>query len=41
MKRPGQPEDVAPAIVFFAMHPVSSYISAEILTILGGETTAP
>lgn len=40
MKRPGQPEEVAPAYVFFASETDSSYISGEILTILGGETTA-
>jgi len=38
MKRPGQPEEVAPAFVFFASEADSSYISGEILTILGGET---
>ncbi|MGI8468162.1 MAG: SDR family oxidoreductase, partial [Pyrinomonadaceae bacterium] len=40
MKRPGQPEEVAPAYVFFASEADSSYITGEILTILGGETTA-
>lgn len=40
MKRPGQPEEVAPAYVFFASNADSSYISGEILTILGGETRA-
>ena len=40
MKRPGQPEEVAPAFVFFASEADSSYISGEILTILGGETRA-
>jgi NAD(P)-dependent dehydrogenase (short-subunit alcohol dehydrogenase family) len=40
MKRPGQPEEVAPAFVFFASHADSSYITGEILTVLGGETTA-
>jgi len=40
MKRPGQPEEVAPAYVFFASQVDSSYISGEVLTLLGGETTA-
>ena len=40
MKRPGQPEEVAPAFVFFASNADSSYISGEIMTILGGETRA-
>ena len=40
MQRPGQPEEVAPAFVFFASEVDSSYISGEVLTILGGETRA-
>lgn len=40
MERPGQPEEVAPAYVFFASNADSSYITGEILTLLGGETTA-
>jgi NAD(P)-dependent dehydrogenase (short-subunit alcohol dehydrogenase family) len=40
MKRPGQPEEVAPAFVFFASEADSSYISGEIMTVLGGETRA-
>lgn len=40
MKRPGQPEEVAPAFVFFASEADSSYITGEVLTLLGGETTA-
>jgi NAD(P)-dependent dehydrogenase (short-subunit alcohol dehydrogenase family) len=40
MKRPAQPEGVAPAFVFFASEADSSYITGEVLTLLGGETTA-
>ena len=40
MKRPAQPEEVAPAFVFFAANSCSSYITGEVLTLLGGETTA-
>jgi len=40
MKRPGQPDEVAPAFVFFASNGDSSYITGEVLTLLGGETTA-
>ena len=40
LKRPGQPEEVAPAFVFFASHTDSSYINGEILTLLGGEVRA-
>jgi NAD(P)-dependent dehydrogenase (short-subunit alcohol dehydrogenase family) len=40
MKRPAQPEEVAPAFVFFASNRDSSYITGEVLTLLGGETTA-
>jgi NAD(P)-dependent dehydrogenase (short-subunit alcohol dehydrogenase family) len=40
MQRPGQPEEVAPAYVFFASNSDSSYITGEVLTLLGGETTA-
>lgn len=40
MERAGQPEEVAPAYVFFASEPDSSYITGEVLSILGGKTTA-
>jgi NAD(P)-dependent dehydrogenase (short-subunit alcohol dehydrogenase family) len=40
MKRPAQPEEIAPAFVFFASTADSSYITGEVLTLLGGETTA-
>jgi NAD(P)-dependent dehydrogenase (short-subunit alcohol dehydrogenase family) len=40
MKRPAQPEEIAPAFVFFASHGDSSYITGEVLTLLGGETAA-
>jgi NAD(P)-dependent dehydrogenase (short-subunit alcohol dehydrogenase family) len=40
MKRPAQPEELAPAYVFLAAPACSSYISGEILPVLGGTTTA-
>ncbi len=40
MKRPAQPEEIAPAFVFFASNADSSYITGEVLTILGGDTRA-
>jgi NAD(P)-dependent dehydrogenase (short-subunit alcohol dehydrogenase family) len=40
MGRPAQPEEVAPAFVFFASAADSSYITGEVLTLLGGETAA-
>lgn len=40
MKRPAQPEEIAPAFVFFASNADSSYITGEVLTLLGGETAA-
>jgi NAD(P)-dependent dehydrogenase (short-subunit alcohol dehydrogenase family) len=40
MGRPGQPEEVAPAFVFFASSADSSYVTGEVFTLLGGETRA-
>jgi NAD(P)-dependent dehydrogenase (short-subunit alcohol dehydrogenase family) len=40
MKRPAQPEEIAPAYVFFASSHTSSFISGEILPILGGPVGA-
>jgi NAD(P)-dependent dehydrogenase (short-subunit alcohol dehydrogenase family) len=40
MNRPAQPEEIAPAFVFFASEADSSYVTGEVLTLLGGETTA-
>jgi len=40
MKRPAQPEEIAPAFVYFASEVNSSYVTGEVLTLLGGETTA-
>lgn len=40
MKRPAQPEEIAPAFVYFASNVDSSYVTGEVLTLLGGETTA-
>jgi NAD(P)-dependent dehydrogenase (short-subunit alcohol dehydrogenase family) len=36
MKRPAQPEEIAPAYVFLAAPSCSSYITGEILPIIGG-----
>jgi NAD(P)-dependent dehydrogenase (short-subunit alcohol dehydrogenase family) len=40
MKRPAQPEEIAPAFVFFASSADSSFITGEVLTALGGSTIA-
>lgn len=39
-ERPGQPEEVAPAYVFLASEADSSYVSGEVISILGGKTKA-
>jgi NAD(P)-dependent dehydrogenase (short-subunit alcohol dehydrogenase family) len=39
MQRPAQPEEIAPAFVFFASEVDSSYVTGEVLTLLGGKTT--
>jgi NAD(P)-dependent dehydrogenase (short-subunit alcohol dehydrogenase family) len=36
MKRPAQPEEIAPAFVFLASPQMSSYITGEILPVIGG-----
>lgn len=36
MKRPAQPEEIAPAYVFFASNQCSSFISGEVLPVIGG-----
>jgi NAD(P)-dependent dehydrogenase (short-subunit alcohol dehydrogenase family) len=40
MKRAAQPEELAPAYVYFASEGDSSYVTGEVLTVLGGETVA-
>lgn len=38
--RPAQPEEIAPAFVYFASNVDSSYVTGEVLTLLGGDTKA-
>jgi NAD(P)-dependent dehydrogenase (short-subunit alcohol dehydrogenase family) len=38
--RPAQPEEIAPAYVFFASNADSGYITGHVLPLLGGDTTA-
>jgi len=40
MKRPAQPEELAPAYVYLASDADSSYVTGIVLNIMGGETTA-
>lgn len=40
MGRPAQPEEIAPAYVFFASNADSNYVTGHVLPELGGETTA-
>jgi NAD(P)-dependent dehydrogenase (short-subunit alcohol dehydrogenase family) len=40
MGRPAQPEEIAPAYVYFASNADSAYLTGQILTPLGGETRA-
>jgi NAD(P)-dependent dehydrogenase (short-subunit alcohol dehydrogenase family) len=39
-ERPAQPEEIAPAYVYFASNTDSSYVTGEVLTLLGGNTRA-
>jgi NAD(P)-dependent dehydrogenase (short-subunit alcohol dehydrogenase family) len=40
MGRPAQPEEIAPAYVYFASTADSSYVTGEVLALMGGQTTA-
>lgn len=40
MGRPAQPEEIAPTYVFLASNADSSYMTGEVITLLGGETRA-
>jgi NAD(P)-dependent dehydrogenase (short-subunit alcohol dehydrogenase family) len=39
MKRPAQPEEIAPAFVFLASPVDSSYVTGEIIHLFGGDPT--
>ena len=40
MGRPGQPEEIAPVYVFLASNADSSFITGEVISLLGGDVTA-
>lgn len=40
MGRPGQPEEIAPTYVFLASNADSSFITGEVISLLGGDVTA-
>jgi NAD(P)-dependent dehydrogenase (short-subunit alcohol dehydrogenase family) len=40
MGRPAQPEEIAPIYVFLASNADSSYITGEVISLLGGDVTA-
>jgi len=40
MRRPAQPEEIAPTYVFLASNADSSYLTGQVITLLGGETRA-
>jgi NAD(P)-dependent dehydrogenase (short-subunit alcohol dehydrogenase family) len=40
MGRPAQPEEIAPLYVYFASYADSSYVTGEVITLLGGHTRA-
>ena len=40
MKRPAQPEEIAPTYVFLASNADSSFITGEVISLLGGDVTA-